>query len=62
MEWGKFQDDMNEAQALRDNLAHANEYAATRESAANVCNTFRIVEHWIALLSESPKMHVQGEQ
>jgi hypothetical protein len=57
---GKFQDDMSDAQALRDNLAHANQYAATRESAAKVCKTVRIIEHWIALLSQWPAMHALG--
>ena len=57
---GKFRDNMNEAQALRDNLAHANEYAATREFAAKVCNTVRLMEHWIALLSHWPPSACAG--
>jgi hypothetical protein len=57
---GKFEDEMKEAQALRDNLAHANEYAATREAAAKVCDTVRKIEHWIARLSERPSTQTPG--
>jgi hypothetical protein len=32
---------LNEAQMLRNNLAHAKDYAATRDSAAKVCDTVR---------------------
>jgi hypothetical protein len=55
---GKFEHEMNEAQELRDNLAHANEYAATREEAAKVCDTVRKIEQWIALLSQWPSPQV----
>jgi hypothetical protein len=46
----RFKDDMRNVRALRDNLAHANEYAATRYAAAKVCETVRRTEHWIERL------------
>jgi hypothetical protein len=58
---GKFEREMNEAQELRDNLAHANEYAATREAAAKVCDTVRNIEHWIAHLSAWPSAQTTGD-
>jgi hypothetical protein len=50
----KFEAAMKAAQKLRDKLAHANDYAASRESAAQVCQTVRTIEHWIAQLSTWP--------
>jgi hypothetical protein len=47
----RFEDDMTEARKLRDNLAHANEYAAARDAAAKVCDTVRKIELWIERLS-----------
>jgi hypothetical protein len=47
----RFEAEMGEAQKLRDNLAHANDYAATRDAAAKVCDTVRKIEHWIQRLS-----------
>ena len=46
-----FESDMRVAQNLRDDLAHANEYAATREAAAQVCRTVRKIETWIECLT-----------
>jgi hypothetical protein len=37
--------------SLRDDLAHANKYAATREAATEVCKTVRSMEEWIERLS-----------
>ena len=48
---GRFQREMNNAQELRDNLAHANDYATTRDDAIKVCDTVRKVESWIEHLS-----------
>ena len=50
----QFGHDMGETQALRNNLAHATEYAASREAAAKVCDTVRKIEHWIKCLSQWP--------
>jgi CBS domain-containing protein len=55
-----FEREMKEARDLRDNLAHANEYAATREAAARVCDTVRTIEHWIAQLSNWPSKQTPG--
>lgn len=52
--WKAFDSDMTEAKDLRNCLAHANQYAATRETAAKVCATVRKIEHWISQLSEWP--------
>jgi CBS domain-containing protein len=58
--WKTFDSDMNEAKGLRNSLAHANHYAATREAAAKVCDTVRRIEHWIAQLSEWPSKQAPG--
>ena len=50
----KFEAGMQTAQKLRDQLAHANDYAASRDAAAQVCATVRMIEHWIAQLSAWP--------
>jgi hypothetical protein len=53
--WSKreFQRDMDRIQALRNNLAHANEYAASRESAMEVCGTVRLIDKWLTTLSKA---------
>ncbi len=56
-----FDSDMTEAKDLRNRLAHANQYAATREAAAKVCKTVRTIEYWIAQLSEWPSTQVATE-
>ena len=38
---GNFRDKLDEIQTLRDNLAHANEYAATRDQARQLCGVIR---------------------
>ena len=48
-----FQQDMKDIQKLRDNLAHANDYADTREAARNVCECVRKMDDWIESLAES---------
>ena len=51
--WPKrpFRSDMSRIRALRDHLAHANDYAATREAAEGVCQTVRMLENWIEQLA-----------
>jgi hypothetical protein len=51
---GKFEREMNMAQELRNNLAHANDYAATRDAVTRLCDTVRKVESWIEHLSSWP--------
>lgn len=46
-----FERDLDRAQRLRNALAHANDYAATRATAMEVCETVRMVELWIGSLS-----------
>ncbi len=60
LEWRKFDSDSNEARKLRNNLVHANEYAATRKAATKVCDTVRKIEHWIALLRAWPSTQASG--
>ena len=50
--WGRsaFESELARIQSLRDNLAHANEYAGTREAARGVCETVRLMETWIGRL------------
>jgi hypothetical protein len=47
-----FQKDMKDIQNLRDNLAHANDYAATRDAARHVCECVRRIDSWIRSLAE----------
>jgi hypothetical protein len=47
-----FQKDMQDIQNLRDNLAHANDYAATRDAARSVCECVRKMDGWIRSLAE----------
>ena len=47
--WSKtsFDADLGKVQSLRDDLAHANDYAATRGAAGHVCETVRLMDQWI---------------
>lgn len=45
-----FENDLSQIQSLRDSLAHANDFAAARTDAENVCQTVRLVEEWICKL------------
>jgi hypothetical protein len=45
-----FEHDLARIQSLRDNLAHANDYAATRSAASRVCETVRLTDTWIERL------------
>lgn len=49
----EFQSDMECIQDLRDRLAHANEFAATRESARQLCNRVRRMDHWMRVLASA---------
>lgn len=51
---GAFERTMKEIQALRDGLAHANEYAHSRNAAAAVCETVRKIATQIDLLRQWP--------
>ena len=42
----KFKSDLRQIQSLRDNLAHANNYAATRDDARKICATVRLIDKW----------------
>jgi hypothetical protein len=46
----KFQDDLDRIQALRNALAHANDYASSREDAMEVCATVRLIDKWLHLI------------
>jgi hypothetical protein len=48
-----FKKDMHDIQNLRDLVAHANDYAATREAAHWVCRCVRTMGSWIAGLAGS---------
>ena len=52
-EWSKrsFENDLAQIQLLRNDLAHANEYAATREAASRVCEIVRLMDQWIDRLA-----------
>jgi hypothetical protein len=43
----QFKKDLRRVQNLRDALAHANNYAASRDEAIEVCTTVRIMDEWI---------------
>lgn len=47
----RFERDMRDLQSLRDNLAHANDYAATSETASHVCGLVRAALEWIDRLA-----------
>jgi hypothetical protein len=54
--WSKtsFERDLDKVQSLRDDLAHANNYAASREAARQVCETVRLMDQWIEKLATWP--------
>jgi len=43
----QFKKDLGRVRKLRDDLAHANDYAATRDAARSVCETVRAMDKWI---------------
>ncbi len=48
----QFEKELNRVQLLRDSVAHANDYAATRDAACGVCKTVRSMDTWIGLLAK----------
>ena len=50
-----FQNDVKAIQALRDHLAHANDYAASAADARNVCAVVRSIDTWMVELSRHPR-------
>lgn len=55
-----FEAEMGHAQRLRDQLAHANDYASTRKAAAQVCSTVRSIARWVDCLTSWPGAGVSG--
>lgn len=51
---GSFKSAMERAESLRNRLAHANEYASTREAALAVSKTVQDIENWIGWLNAWP--------
>ena len=53
--WSKtgFQSELEQIQELRNQLAHASEYAATRADAIRVCETVRLIDKWIRRLTDT---------
>lgn len=49
-----FEAEMRVAQKLRDQLAHANDYASTRAAAEDVCRTVRSIAQWVGWLTSWP--------
>jgi hypothetical protein len=51
---GAFKSDMASIQKLRDDLAHANDFAATPDAARQTCATVRLIAEWIDCLRRPP--------
>ena len=49
-----FESELRRVQKLRDSLAHANNYAATRGAAIHVCEIVRLTDQWISRLATWP--------
>src|SRR5208337_1925736 len=43
----QFKQELGRVRNLRDAVAHANDYAANRDDACEVCETVRIMDNWI---------------
>jgi hypothetical protein len=43
---GEFERELDKIQSLRDDLAHANDYAASPEAAKKTCETVRLIDKW----------------
>jgi CBS domain-containing protein len=48
----KIDEDLSRIEALRNNIAHANEYASSPEAACVACATVRLIDEWIKDLSD----------
>jgi CBS domain-containing protein len=55
----QFSTELNQLRQLRNKLVHANEYAADRQSARNICVMVRKAEYWVKELN---KLHAAGER
>jgi hypothetical protein len=55
-----FEAEMQVVQNLRDQLAHANDYASTRAAAEQVCRTVRSIAQWIDWLTSWPAAGLSG--
>jgi hypothetical protein len=42
----RFKSELSQIQSLRDDLAHANDYAASAEAACKVCSTVNLMDKW----------------
>lgn len=59
----RFRGDMTAIQRLRDSLAHANDYAGTRDECRAVCQAVRSVDFWLTALPEAQaKTAATGER
>lgn len=56
-----FETEMQVVQKLRDQLAHANDYASTRATAEHVCRTVRSIAQWVDWLSSWPAAAAPSE-
>jgi hypothetical protein len=43
----QFDNDFKKIRQLRNHLAHANDYAASPETASDTCKTVRLIDYWI---------------
>lgn len=57
-----FRQDMHAIQDLRDRIAHANDYAATREDARQTCIRVRALDEWIQFLSSQASARTTPNQ
>jgi hypothetical protein len=66
----RFKNVLSQIQSLRDDLVHANDYAASSEAACKVCSTVRLIDKWNKDLSDwmrtleknRPARAVSGDQ
>ena len=56
-----FKTEMRVIQKLRNQLAHANDYASTRAAAEHVCETVRSIDKWVGRLTSWPAAALLGE-
>jgi hypothetical protein len=54
LEASTFKSEFYKIQGLRDKLAHAKEYALTRQAASRVCQTVRLIDEWSNRLARWP--------
>jgi hypothetical protein len=49
----EFECELKEVQALRDHLAHANDYASSAQAASETCRTVRLIDKWSTQLLQT---------